>query len=323
MADMHQDSHQPTAGPSNSQSSKQSQAPQQQPPTQPATNPSSTSTPIPTSPRSRSRSRSRSASCSPTSHRLGSKRQSTFSPVPEEEAPLPSTSSSARQRDSEPSSKRSRTSIAATSIPRASTSVDPDRRRGARLFGVLTSTLTQFKRESETTRAATAAQKRAQIEARLANKLRDTQDAIDESERKRALLWEARCIVEDITTGDVQRKTLRGMKRRMASFLYTPTSTDTRRRRRRRSRAEGEGEGERLAEDIPTSLAPISRADDRDGRYAVYFLPGKTLPQQEDELNHQEDKVDEEIDAFDDAWEDKRRRLVERLEAVKRRIREV
>ncbi|CDW97566.1 hypothetical protein [Sporisorium scitamineum] len=185
------------------------------------------------------------------------------------------------------------------------------KRRGQRLFGVLTSTLSQFKRESETDRAASAAHKRAQIEARLASKLKDSEREIDAIQRKRALMWEARQIAEQIATGDAQRKTLRGMKRRMASFLYTPPPPA------RRSTAEDP----RLAVEIPTSLTP-SRGGDRDG-YAVYFLPGKTLPEQEDTLNGQEDDVDEAIDRFDDTWDAKRSDLMHQLDDIKRRSRDI
>ncbi|SPO29672.1 uncharacterized protein UTRI_05494 [Ustilago trichophora] len=308
MADMDQDSPLPEAGPSNSQAFKQShQASQQQSPSPPTANPSSISNANPTS----ARSRSRSASHSPTSHRRGSKRQSTFSPVLEEESRLPITSTSApQQRDSEPSTKRLRTTTTAANLPRTSSAAqDPDRRRGARLFGVLTSTLTQFKREAESTRAATAAQKRAQIQARLANKLRDTQTAIDQSQRKRTLLWEARNIAQQIATGDAQRKTLRRMKRRMASFLYTPTPTKKTK--------------QRLAENIPSNLNPISKSDDKIGHYSLYFLPRKTLPQQEDQLNHQEDNVDDEIDTFDDNWVQNRKILVQNLILVKRKFKDM
>ena len=64
-----------------------------------------------------------------------------------------------------------------------------------------------------------------------------------------------------------------------------------------------------------------SHASDPD--FAVYFLPGKTLPEQEDTLNEQEDDVDEQIDRFDDAWEAKRSDLVEKLDRLKARIRDL
>ncbi|SJX64854.1 uncharacterized protein SRS1_15283 [Sporisorium reilianum f. sp. reilianum] len=242
--------------------------------------------PTPQSHPSSSPVQSRDPSRSPSTSRHSVKRTSTFSPVPEEEPP-----------------KRTRTAAAR----------DPaDKRRGQRLFGVLTSTLSQFKRESETDRAASAAHKRAEIEARLANKLKDSERAIDAVERRRGLVWEARRVAEQIATGDAQRKTLRGMKRRMASFLYTPPPPPNVRTRR--------GEQERLAVDIPTSDAP-SRGEDRDA-YAVYFLPGKTLPEQEDALNAQEDDVDEAIDRFDDTWDARRSQLVQQLDELKRKLRQ-
>ena len=254
----------------------------------------------PTSPRSRSRS----ASYSPASSRRGTKRPSSFSPVPEEDPPAPSHSTLESSVDPDPAQSVKK--------PRAA---DPDaRRRGQRLFGVLTSTLSQFKRESESTRAASAAQKRAEIEARLATKLENTSKAIDSTERRRSLVWEARALAEQIAAGDAQRKTLRSMKRRMASFLYT-THPDSYHSTRSQAREH------RLAAEIPTSVTPMAKVNDEDGGYAVYFLPGRTLPEQEDLLNAQEDDVDDRIDRFDDAWDDERRGLCEELERVKTRIR--
>ncbi|KAJ9474560.1 Pinin_SDK_memA domain-containing protein [Pseudozyma hubeiensis] len=240
---------------------------------------------------------SRNPSRSPSTSRRSLKR-TTFSPVPEESHLIAQATSSTSDHPSEPASKK----------PRATTD-DLQKRRGQRLFGVLTSTLTQFKRESETDRAATAASRRAQIEARSATKLALSSQQIDASERQRALIWEARSLAEQITTGDSQRKTLRGLKRRMASFLYTPTGSTSR-------------SGKRLAEDIPTSSKGTGRRADEEGDFAVYFLPGKTLPEQEDVLNDQEDDVDDKIDRFDDRWEEERRRLLQRLKDVKAKIRE-
>lgn len=185
------------------------------------------------------------------------------------------------------------------------------------MFGLLTSTLTQFKRESETDRAATAAQRRAQVEARLASKLKDSEKAVERTEKRRALFWEARWIAEEIAQGDAQRKTIRGMKRRMASFLFTPTPAgrggESRRERQR-------GDEGKLEDGIPMNLAP-ARGRREEESFALYFLPGKTLPEQEDKLNEQEDAVDERIDRWDDEWEEKRKALMDRLEKVKERIR--
>ncbi|TKY88716.1 hypothetical protein EX895_002347 [Sporisorium graminicola] len=256
--------------------------------------------PTPQSHPSRSPTQSRDPSRSPSTSRRSIKRTSTFSPVPEEQPSASSTLSI-----TQPAAKRSRTATR-----------DPDaKKRGQRLFGVLTSTLSQFKRESETDRAASAAHKRAAIEARLASKLKDSEKAIDAVQRRRALVWEARHIAEQIATGDAQRKTLRSTKRRMASFLYTPPPPPN---SRTRSAAAGQ---ERLAVEIPTSLAP-SRADERDA-YAIYFLPGKTLPEQEDALNGQEDDVDEAIDRFDDTWDAQRSQLMNQLDGVKRKLKGV
>ncbi|GAC98023.1 hypothetical protein PHSY_005611 [Pseudozyma hubeiensis SY62] len=246
---------------------------------------------------------SRNPSRSPSTSRRSLKR-TTFSPVPEEShASHTALAISSSTPPPEPASKKPRSASRTTSgDPKAA-------RRGQRLFGVLTSTLTQFKRDSESDRAATLAQRRAQIEARSASKLALSSHQIDASLLHRSLLWEARSLSEQIVTGDIQRKTLRGLKRRMASFLYTPTTCRERE--------------DRLAANIPTSSTGGGRRADEEGDFAVYFLPGKTLPEQEDKLNDQEDSVDDKIDRFDDRWEEERRRLLQRLEDVKAKIREI
>ncbi|UTT89871.1 hypothetical protein NDA17_001907 [Ustilago hordei] len=254
-------------------------------PSQPAAT-GSTSTSAPISPRSPAR---RPSSC------RGTKRSPSVSPVPEE-SNTTSTSPPPHAVDAYPPTKRSR--------PPPEPAV---KRRGQRLFGMLTSTLTQFKAESESTRSTSAAQRRAEIEARLATKLKQTDSVLSATERKKDLVWEARGIAEQIASGDAQRKTLRGLKRRMASFLFTPPTT---------SAVSGRKRAERLAPEIPTSTSAAGDA----GGYSLYFLPGKTLPEQEDKLNQQEDQVDEKIDKFDDGWDERRRQLLRRLQAVKEKI---
>lgn len=186
---------------------------------------------------------------------------------------------------------------------RARPSDGEDRKRDRRMFGLLTSTLTQFKRESQSTRAATLASNRASIDARLASKLQHTSAVADELERKKTLLWQARELAERIAEQDAQRATLRKMKRRQASFLFTsipnPSRTDK----------------ARLAANIPTSQPPGERD------WPVYFLPGKTLPDQEDALNAQEDGVDDQIEEQDDAWVVKRHTLLTRLNDLKSQLR--
>lgn len=230
-----------------------------------------------------------------------------MSPVPEELPPRATSSTTQpATEDPSPPSKRSRPPSDPTT-----------KRRGQRLFGLLNSTLTQFKAESESTRSTTAAQRRAEIEARLANKLKQTDSILSATERKKSLVWEARTLAEEIATGDAQRKTLRGMKRRMASFLFTPSTPSNSRTRR------GGGEDARLAPEIPISTSARDvRRGDREG-HALYFLPGKTLPEQEDKLNEQEDDVDEKIDRFDDGWDARRSELMGRLEDVNERIKKI
>ncbi|SNX83984.1 uncharacterized protein MEPE_02692 [Melanopsichium pennsylvanicum] len=291
--------------------------------------------------------RSRSVSHSPSSSKRPSKRSSNSSPVPEQDLPsslssssssssstIPpttqfSSSSSANPTHSleEPANKRSRTTL-------TNSSVDPShKRRPNRLFGVLTGTLHQFKREQESTRAASLAQKRAEIEARLAHKLKREETQIHDTERKKWLIWEARMIAERIVEGDAQRRTLRSLKRRMASFLYISPSDGENRIITGR---DGEKYDTRLAPDIPTckkssneNNRKISRrwdhhhdVNDQEINYSIYFLPGKTLPEQEDKLNLQEDQVDDKIDRFDDIWDLKKSTLLHQLETLKQSIRQ-
>lgn len=174
------------------------------------------------------------------------------------------------------------------------------------MFSLLTGTLSQFKKESESDRAAKVAERRASIEARLASKLKSSEQLLEQSERRRKLVWEARSVAEEIAGGDASRKTLRGLKRRQASFLFTPFHPPRH---------------NKLAGEIPTAQRRGRGREEEEG--AVYFLPGKTLPEQEDKLNEQEDKVDDQIDRFDDDWEEKRRQLMGRLEDIKGAIREL
>ena len=233
---------------------------------------------------------------SPSVALRGVKRNTTCSPVPEE-----ATHTSTNDAQCEAVRKK----------PRALAAVHSDvdtKKRGQGLFGLLTSTLSQFKRDAESDRASSAAQRRAQIEARLADKLKLSERAMDATQQRRALVWQARQLAEQIGSGDAQRKTIRAMKRRMASFLHTPHhATSTRGHHR-------------LAAHIPMSHTATRRMRDADRGFSVYFLPGKTLPEQEDMLNDQEDSVDENIDAFDDHWDETRTKLLRQLDEVKAKL---
>lgn len=75
-----------------------------------------------------------------------------------------------------------------------------------------------------------------------------------------------------------------------------------------------------IAAHIPMSHTATRRMRDADSGFSVYFLPGKTLPEQEDMLNDQEDSVDENIDAFDDHWDETRTKLLRQLDEVKAKL---
>ncbi|GAC74409.1 hypothetical protein PANT_11d00045 [Moesziomyces antarcticus T-34] len=220
------------------------------------------------------------------------------SPVAEE---AHASSSDARPRRSRSPERAPSRDADAPAAKRARSSDGEDRKRDRRMFGLLTSTLTQFKRESQSTRAATLASNRASIEARLATKLQHTSAVAEGLERKKTLLWQARELAERMAEQDAQRATLRKMKRRQASFLFTHNRTRS--------------DPTRLAAHIPTSQPP--RVTD----WSVYFLPGKTLPDQEDALNAQEDGVDDQIEELDDASTVKRNTLLTRLNDLKSQLR--
>ncbi|PWZ00020.1 hypothetical protein BCV70DRAFT_161341 [Testicularia cyperi] len=241
---------------------------------------------------------SSSSSASPTSERTparrGTKRHSAVSPIPE----------------NTPSSKATSTGDGPPETKRARRQQDPEsRRRGQRMFGVLSATLTQFKREAETSSSSSAARRRAQVEARSAARLANVEKELEKDRQMQLLAWEARDLAEEIASREAQRKTVRAMKRRMASFLFTSTHDQ----RNVRSSTD-------LAPEIPLGLAPLTRFQEREARYPLYFLPGNTLPAQEDIMNDQEDSVDDQIDSFDDAWVEHQRHLLDKLDAVKHRI---
>ncbi|SPO37292.1 uncharacterized protein PSFLO_02765 [Pseudozyma flocculosa] len=225
---------------------------------------------------------------------------------------------------------------------------DPDAKtRGARMFGLLNSTLTKFKTDAERQKTGTAAQRRASLEARLQEKLRRESHEITVKQRLetelRAYVGEAKRLAETIALREAEHRTRRAQKRRMASFLWTPglVESDVPRYRRRGSvssssaaaaaavasvgparrdrgaKQQDEGAPDRIAPHIPSTLPPISRSANQGGDYPLYFLPYKLLPSQDDVLDEQEEKVDDEIDKADDAWDRERDRLEDRLRAVK------
>lgn len=190
----------------------------------------------------------------------------------------------------------------------------PDAAGGRGMLGMLTSTLSAIKRESEA--ASSAAAKRLEIQAKASAKLADSERRMAHTRQLELLVWQARDLAEQIAATEAQRKTMRALKRRMASFLWTTHANPAVGHKASSSTTAGS-----FAIDIPAVFAPRRRRDTHD-EYPVYFLPHRTLPDQEDLLNEQEDAVDDEIDRLDDEWHHHRLTLLADLDRAKTAIRD-
>lgn len=192
----------------------------------------------------------------------------------------------------------------------------PDAAKGRGMLGMLNSTLSAIKRESEA--SSSAAAKRLEIEAKASAKLATAERRMAQTRQLEKLIWQAHALAEQIAATEAQRKTMRALKRRMASFLWTQSSPS-------RVHAGSATTAGAFAMHIPTTRrAPHHAAHDdyHDDDYPVYFLPSRTLPEQEDLLNEQEDAVDDEIDRLDDDWQQRKHTLLADLDRIKASIRD-
>lgn len=118
-------------------------------------------------------------------------------------------------------------------------------------------------------------------------------------------------------SGDAEHRATRASKRRLASFLVTPSEMALEAGRLHKI----------IAPRVPAAIAPLpaqappnTRAPDA---HPLYFLPKKLTNAQEDLLDDQEDEVDDDIAKADEVWAEAREKLVSQLEVVKKRMEEV
>lgn len=137
-------------------------------------------------------------------------------------------------------------------------------------------------------------------------------------EKLRSQLTLAYNIAMDIHSQDAMIRIRKAQKRRLASFMITPSKY---------SRLDGEiaekmaMDGRVIAVDVASCLAPLPNRRDIDP--PIYFLPKRMLDKQDDTLDDQEDQVDEAIDDADKAWKKQREDMQDKLDQVKIIIRDI
>lgn len=170
-----------------------------------------------------------------------------------------------------------------------------------------------------------AGRKRAEIEARLQQKIKQDEGKMREqrelTRRLEGQLADAYALALEIQSTDMAIRLRKAQKRRLGSFLVTPSEL-----------ADFDGgdpnmrdqtiDRKTLAPAIATVLAPIGRShppslQQRPDAHPVYYLPKKMLPSQDDQLDDQEDAVDEAIDAADIAWEERKAGMRARLDEIR------
>lgn len=122
-------------------------------------------------------------------------------------------------------------------------------------------------------------------------------------------------IAMDIHSTDSMVRLRKAQKRRLASFLVTPSDSARYDAEQARKMAADE---KVVAGDVASCIAPLPLRPMPD--IPVYFLPKRMLPKQENRLDDQEDRTDEEIEAADRAWERQRETMQDDLARVKAAI---
>jgi hypothetical protein len=116
----------------------------------------------------------------------------------------------------------------------------------------------------------------------------------------------------DIHSTDSMVRLRKAQKRRLASFLVTPSESAKYDAEQARELA---ADGKVVAGDVASCIAPLPVRPVPD--VPVYFLPKRMLPKQENKLDDQEDWTDEDIEAADQAWEKHREVMQDDLARVK------
>ncbi|PWN35117.1 uncharacterized protein FA14DRAFT_37879 [Meira miltonrushii] len=197
--------------------------------------------------------------------------------------------------------------------------IDPSK-RGNRMFGLLNSTLAKAKEDNE--KRVEAARKRAEIEARLQQKLQNEtvrQKQLEELSKKlKPLVRQLHEIAIEIESKEAAIRLRKAQKRRLASFLITTSELSTYDGKIARQTSVDE---KVLAPDVTLTLAPIGPRHPklvmRPDSHPIYFLPKKNLNTQDDRLDEQEDRVDDEIDDADKAWGTEKAHLQDKMNALK------
>ena len=198
-------------------------------------------------------------------------------------------------------------------------------KRGNRMFGLLNSTLTKAKEDNEKRNKGEAARKRAEIEARLQQKLQvepiRQRQLEDLMKRLRQLIRQLYEIAIDIETKESAIRLRKAQKRRLASFLITTSELST---YDGKIAEEMSIDGRVLAPNVALTLAPIGprhpQSVMRPDSHPIYFLPKKNLTTQDDRLDEQEDRVDDEIDEADKAWRIEKANLQDKMNSLKEEI---
>ncbi|MCO5588290.1 hypothetical protein L7F22_042245 [Adiantum nelumboides] len=91
-------------------------------------------------------------------------------------------------------------------------------KRGNRMFGLLNSTLTKAKEDNEKRNKGEAGRKRAEVEARLQQKLQDEKRSEELSKRLKPLVRQLYDIAIEIESKESAIRLRKAQKRRLASF---------------------------------------------------------------------------------------------------------
>lgn len=196
-----------------------------------------------------------------------------------------------------------------------------DRQRGKRMLGLLNSTLSQSREprkrirseshagpphpptEPSTSRPAPSSEALAAERA-----AHDAERAAIRSDTQRL-----QSLSEEIAAYETAYRTSRAHKRRLSSFLVTHIDQPN---PPRPPPLEAEAAATRLGREttVPLGVRTLRTSD-------VYYLPRKLLPEQEDVLDAQEERVDDDLDVADDEYDRVLARLEQELHELKVRLR--
>ncbi|WFD41054.1 uncharacterized protein MJAP1_004047 [Malassezia japonica] len=181
-----------------------------------------------------------------------------------------------------------------------------DRQRGKRMLGLLNSTLSQSReprKQPSTSRPAPSSEALAAERA-----AHDAERAAIRSDTQRL-----QSLSEEIAAYETAYRTSRAHKRRLSSFLVTHIDQPN---PPRPPPLEAEAAATRLGREttVPLGVRTLRTSD-------VYYLPRKLLPEQEDVLDAQEERVDDDLDVADDEYDRVLARLEQELHELKVRLR--